>query len=145
MQNAKQSRILYIAKIMHTPTITPMHILFLSTPIAFNSSYNELQSSLLRRFSTRCWSMALGICVHLPTRALVRSGAVVEMLRKLLSSSSNLHIMSSWSCAGESSCRNMFGPLSSHFHRVSLRAGQSRCIISSQEAAEKVETYTINV
>ena len=37
--------------------------------------YNKLHSS--GKLSTRFWSVAVGICVHSATRALVRSGADV--------------------------------------------------------------------
>ncbi|KAB5549372.1 hypothetical protein PHYPO_G00066560, partial [Pangasianodon hypophthalmus] len=41
-----------------------------------------MSSTLLRSLSTRCWSVAVGICVHSATRALVRSGADVGMSRR---------------------------------------------------------------
>ncbi|MCJ8748244.1 hypothetical protein PDJAM_G00162700, partial [Pangasius djambal] len=40
---------------------------------------NKLHSS--GKLSTRCWRVAVGICVHSATRALVRSGADVGMSR----------------------------------------------------------------
>ncbi|MCJ8750042.1 hypothetical protein PDJAM_G00194600 [Pangasius djambal] len=60
------------------PLTINTHMRMLKIPFQIYSLFAVIMSStLLGRLSTRCWSVAVGICVHSATRALVRSGADV--------------------------------------------------------------------